>query len=317
MLRGAGRWSTLFGTRSAGLGGTREHDDGMISPAAVRRFFPPLALIATLAQGCSGPAGSALGAQSPATSMRLSSTAGAPSFTVYTAGQTPGFPAGAAAEDLVAGSGGAMWFTDPGTPAIGRISAQGTFTEFSHGFAYGARPYTLVAAPNGDFWFSDYSGVTIGRVTPSGKIVEYRGPQQPSGDSAAGIVIGADGKPWFITFGPVPLLGHLTSRGQIELVKLPIDLSPDGTLAADANGNLWFVVVDKHSKADLMERTAQGTLVKLPMHMVHQSLPCCPHRAPKRLAIGSDGNPWFSTMDYGHKIPARRISGRFERGRSC
>ena len=110
-VRAAGASSWRTPSFSAGLGGTREHDDGMISSVAVRRFLPPLALIATLAQGCTGPAGSALVAQSPATSMRLSSPAGAPSFTVYTAGQTPGFPAGAAAEDVVAGSGGAMWFT--------------------------------------------------------------------------------------------------------------------------------------------------------------------------------------------------------------
>ncbi|HEY1654920.1 MAG TPA: hypothetical protein VGF86_07400 [Candidatus Tumulicola sp.] len=280
--------------------------------ADVRRFVLPLALLASVAAGCAGPNGSAPFGPPPGSQL---SNAAAPSFTVYTAGQTPGFPPGAAPEDIVPGKGGTMWFTDPGTAAIGRISANGTFTEFRQGLASGAQPYTLVAAPNGDLWFSDYRGVAIGRITPAGKIVEYESTQQPSGDSAAGIVIGSDGKPWFITFGPVPLLGHLTSQGKISLVRLPIDLSPDGTLASDASGNLWFIVTDKHQKADLMERTAQGVLVKRPMHMFHQELPCCPHRAPKRLVIGADGNPWFTTMDYGHRVSAATYLGTVAAGK--
>lgn len=271
------------------------------------------AFIAILASGCSGPP-----TGTPALPLQASTAvtraASGPTFTVYTAGQTPGFPITAAAEDLASGSGGTMWFTDPATPAIGRISAAGTFTEFRTGLPSSARPYVIVTAPDGSAWFSDYSGVRIGQVSVRGNITEYGG-SQPSGDSAAGVAIAADGTPWFVTFGAVPMLGHVTARGTLQTVSLPKDLSPDGTLAADANGNLWFVIVDKKSNAVMVERTPAGSLVKMPMHMYAQLLPCCPHRAPKRLTIGADGNPWFSAMDYGHKSGRAQYFGTVAGGK--
>lgn len=258
-----------------------------------------VALFAVLAgTGCGGPQtdATALPASNDAALLRAGQP---PAFTVYTAGQTPGFPITAAAEDITGGNGGTMWFTDPATPAIGRISATGTFSEFRTGLASGARPYVIVTAPDGSHWFSDYNGVTIGHITTGGKITEYGSPQQPSGDSAAGVAIAPDGTPWLITFGPEPMLVHVTAQKRVETIALPKDLSTDGTLAADANGNLWFVVLNKKTNALMVERTPGGSLIKMPMHMYQQFLPCCPHQAPKRLAIGADGNPWFSAMNYG------------------
>lgn len=278
-----------------------------LSFSAARRALAAAAFAAIAVAGCSGPpAGSPALPAREAPAMTLATHA--PTFTVYTAGQTPGFPTNAAAEDLTSGPGGTMWFTDAGTPAIGRITANGTFTEFRSGLPSTARPYVIAAAPDGSLWFSDYSGVTVGHVTVRGKIVEYGGPQ-PSGDSAAGIVVAADGTPWFVTFGPVPMLGHVTAARKLETFALPKDLSPDGTLAIDAAGNLWLVAVNNKSNGVMVERTPSGALVRIPMHMYHQSLPCCPHRAPKRLVIGPDGNPWFTAMDYGHKSGGAQFFG--------
>jgi streptogramin lyase len=71
-----------------------------------------------------------------------------------------------------------MWFTDNGTPAIGRIAADGTVTEFTAGLPSGAVPYAIAAGPGGNMWFTDYRGAAIGRISPSGAITEFSLPQR-------------------------------------------------------------------------------------------------------------------------------------------
>jgi streptogramin lyase len=276
------------------------HSNAMPTVAFLRASGARLAgLAASLAMlaGCGGSNGTAVPNVADAAKPAVSRAA-SPSFVAYTAGKTPGFPSTGSAQDIVAGPNGSMWFTDAGTHAIGRLSAKGVVTEFQQGLPTTAEPYVIVPAPDGGMWFSDYSGVTVGHISHGGTIVEYSGPQESS-DHAAGIALAPDGTPWFITFGAPPMLGHVTSQGQVETIALPPKLSPDGTLAADAAGNLWFIAIDPQDNGVIVERTPAGKLIKRQLHMYHQFLPCCPHRAPKRLIIGSDGNPWFSALDYG------------------
>lgn len=269
------------------------------------------AVALALLAGCGGSQGAAVPSLS-GTSPQAIPRAGSGSFVAFTAGKTPGFPSNGSAQDIVPGSNGSMWFTDAGTHAVGRLS-NGTVTEFNQGLPPTAEPYVIIRAADGGMWFSDYAGVTVGHISRRGKIVEYSGPQESS-DHAAGIALAPDGTPWFITFGLPPMLGHVTSQGQVETVPLPAKLSPDGTLAADAAGNLWFIAIDPKDNGVIVERTAAGKLIKRPLHMYHQFLPCCPHRAPKRLIIGSDGNPWFSALDYGRGTKGAEFFGTVAAG---
>jgi virginiamycin B lyase len=286
----------------------------ILANGSLARLLAPLAFVALFgASGCTGPGG----LSTPSTGSNL---AGSPaiagktlSFKVFTAGQTPGFPAGGFAEDIAVGPGGDIWFTDGGTPAIGRISPAGKLTEYTAGLPAGARPFSIVPGPDGNMWFSDYRGVAIGRVTPKGAIVEYSNAKFTDA-SAAGVAFDAQGEPWFVALGPKPLLGHLTAQGKIAITHLPLDLSPDGTLASDSSGNLWFIIIDKKQKAILVERTPQGQLTKAPLHMYKQFLPCCPHAAPKSMAIGPDGHLWFTTLQYGHKTTGGEYIGTMTGG---
>jgi streptogramin lyase len=149
-------------------------------------------------------------------------------------------------------------------------------------------------------WFSDLRGVAIGRITPSGQIAEFDAPQF-SDEVATGIAFGSDGTPWFITAGSQPLLAHLTASGKVRASRIPSHLSPDGSLASDAGGNLWFVATDRRAKAVMVERLPQGNLVRTPARLNQELTPCCPNVAPKRLVIGPDGHPWFTTLHYGYK----------------
>jgi streptogramin lyase len=220
------------------------------------------------------------------------------SFQVYTAGQTPGFPSTAGAFDIAAGPDQTMWFTDPSTPAVGRIASDGTFKEFTKGLLSGAKPYAITAGPDGNMYFSDYNGVRIGRVTPAGTIKEY-GASKFTDTFSKGIAVGLDGRPWIVGFGVPSIIAHLKANGTFATHTLPEDFTPDGTLTEDASGNLWFIGQDRHAHAQLLERVAStGKITRLPMHMVSQRLPCCPNQAANSMIIGPGGAPWFTTLNY-------------------
>jgi streptogramin lyase len=250
--------------------------------------------------------------QSPASLVKRSSGL---TFTVYTAGQTSGFPATAFANDLAAGPDGSMWFTDSSTPAIGRIASDGTVTEYTGGLPLGSNPYSIVAGPDGNMWFSDFRGVALGQVTPSGTIVEYSAPQYTN-SSALGISFGPHGEPWIVGFGSQPLLAHLTKNGTIAVQLLPVLMTPNGALTSDAHRNLWFVAQNPKTRGEVVERGAHSKeLLRSFIHMIAAFEPCCPNVAAKSIVIGPDGHPWFTTNDFGHRDSGANFLGTLEGGR--
>ncbi|HXM06030.1 MAG TPA: hypothetical protein VN936_01135, partial [Candidatus Acidoferrum sp.] len=94
-------------------------------------------------------------------------------YRVFTAGETPGFLGTARASGVASGANGTIWFTDDTTPAIGRISADGTIQEFTAGLRAGSEPFAIGMGPDGNMWFSDREEIAIGKITPSGTISEY------------------------------------------------------------------------------------------------------------------------------------------------
>ena len=52
--------------------------------------------------------------------------------------------------------------------------------------------------------------------------------------------------------------------GKLPMETVPTDLSPDGTLAADVRGDLWFLAVDQNSAGVVVERLPSGRSLKLP-----------------------------------------------------
>jgi hypothetical protein len=240
---------------------------------------------------------------------------GSLSFKVFTAGQTGGFLSTAVAIDIAPDASGNMWFTDTGTPAIGRIAPDGTVTEFTSGLMQGAHPYSIVAGANGNMWFSDSSGVAIGEVTPQGAITEYDASQYLY-SKALGITLDAQGRPWILGFGSQPLLALLTASDQFNVQLLPPLMTPGGPLASDAAGDLFYLAQDKKTRGNLMERPVSSKkLIRKPLHMVAAFTPCCPNVAPKSIAIGADGAPWFTTLGYVRGNSPHNYLGSLQNGR--
>lgn len=258
-----------------------------------------ISLIASLSvAACSAPGGMSSPAQAGTgpSSVRSNSL----SFKVFTAGQTPGFLSSAVAIDIAPDASGNMWFTDAGTPAIGRIAPDGTVSEFTSGLIPGAHPYSIVAGAAGNMWFSDNSGVAIGEITPQGVITEYDASQYDN-SKALGIALSAQGEPWIVGFGSQPLLAHLTPSGAFKVQLLPVHMTPGGALVSDASGDLFFLAQNPKTHGELIERPAHSSrLTRTPLNMVAAFTPCCPNVAAKSIVIGPDGNPWFTTLGFVH-----------------
>ena len=95
---------------------------------------------------------------------------------------------------IAAGPDGNMWFTEYQGNAIGRITPDGTITEYPLPTA-GSQPNGIAAGPDGNLWFTEYAGNQIGRITPAGTITEY---PLPTADGLPNeIAAGPDGNLWF------------------------------------------------------------------------------------------------------------------------
>ena len=156
--------------------------------------------------------------------------------------------------DLAAGREGNVWFTcfletNPafaGRPRIGRVTPAGQVTEFGGPLPKNEEAGEIVAAADGNLWFTLDSALRfvprkslppeIGRITPSGQVTTF--PLPLGGQYGVGdLVAGPNGYLWFSGAGS---LWQISPLGTIA--RLPTDLGQNNetTLAAGAEGNLWF-----------------------------------------------------------------------------
>ncbi len=254
--------------------------------------------------------------QSPMTTIENGAAKAAtlPTFTVFTAGTTPGLPVTAVPRDIAAGPNGTVWFTDLTTPAIGSISPKLAITEYAAGLPNGAQPYAIIAGPDGNMWFSD--SAAIGRITPAGKIVEF-GSGIPAGVSPGGLAVGGGDKAiWSVGVGTPSVLLRITLDGAISTFKIPPSITPDGSIAADAAGNVWFFASRPNHNVVLAQRTKGGGIVLNRIGLVTKGEPCCPNIATNHITIGSDGNPWFTTPYSGVASSFYHMVGTFANGKA-
>jgi virginiamycin B lyase len=134
---------------------------------------------------------------------------------------------------IVLGPDNAMWFTEA-IGKIGRVTADGTFTEYP--LSNGRSPHQITLGPDDKLWFTDPAGNDIGRISTAGVITEFSintANSQPIGITAA-----SDGNLWAtFTTGKV---AKITPSGTITSYSLPsANSSPffitqilDGRLAA-------------------------------------------------------------------------------------
>jgi virginiamycin B lyase len=122
---------------------------------------------------------------------------------------------------IVVGPDGAVWFYESGANQIGRITLDGSITEYPIPTAGAslARQGFLATGPDGALWFSENAARRLGRITVDGSITDYpisdaaAAPAPPSAGLALGaMTTGTDGALW-VTEGSASRLGRRASDG--------------------------------------------------------------------------------------------------------
>jgi streptogramin lyase len=160
---------------------------------------------------------------------------------------------------IAVGSDGNLWFTEPLTSKIGRITPSGTISEFA--IPSGAIPDGITAGPDGNLWFTE-ANATIGRITPSGTITEF--PIAFPESSLAGITAGPDGNLWFTEGATISnKIGRITPSGKISVFPIPTAESVPGGITAGPGGTLWFTE-QKSNKIGRIEPRLLRTMCVVP-----------------------------------------------------
>ena len=201
-------------------------------------------------------------------------------------GQVQEFPvptAGAAPEDIAAGSDGALWFTEKDAAKIGRITTQGAFTEYP--LAAGAEPEGITGGPDGNLWFTERETNKIGRISTSGTLTEFPVPQ--AGAVPTAITAGPDGNLWF-TERSGNRIGRITPSGVVTEFPLPAGSSGPDSIAAGSDGRLWFAM---QISAQIGRITTSGTIEVSPMPSLGAGGTT---GTPRDVTTGPDQNIWIT-----------------------
>jgi virginiamycin B lyase len=139
---------------------------------------------------------------------------------------------------IIAGSDGALWFTESAAHSIGRITSTGSIAVFP---ADVDATSDLVAAPNGSVWYSSANS-SITQMTSDGKTVPI------ALSSIAGwvptidrLATGDDGALWFVADGSTKLV-HVTAEGKLIAAAIPEPQFDQLGVVSLAGGAMWFTV---------------------------------------------------------------------------
>lgn len=172
------------------------------------------------------------------------------------AAQVAGSPATPAAQstprgvtEITVGPDANLWFTEENANQIGRITPDGTITEFPLA-GINNYPTSIVTGPDKNLWFTEVGTGKIGKMTTAGLVTSWLIPTRHSGPSS--MTVGPDGNIWFTETNVNQIARINPKNGKITEVPLPAgDSGPFGITTGPDNA-LWFV----ESKANKIARYA-------------------------------------------------------------
>ena len=130
------------------------------------------------------------------------------------------------------GPDGAIWFTQIAGNRIGRLTVDGTLTEYAVPTP-ASQPNVIVSGPDPNptksksLWFAETAGNKIARITTTGLITEFPIPSANSGP--IGVAAGPDGHVWFAESA----LATGNRIGRLWVTReVPVDGGVSGTCSA-------------------------------------------------------------------------------------
>lgn len=197
---------------------------------------------------------------------------------------------------IVAGTDGALWFSERGACQYGRIDTLGAATEFD---GITCSPFCIARGNDGDLWFPLWDGEQIARRDAAGNVTFFT---VPSGYRPYHAVLGPDNALWFTT-GGVHAIGRLEpTTGAVTLFPLSAGRYPLD-IVAGPDGNLWFTEfgADRIGKI-----TLGGGVTEFPTLSANSD--------PVGITVGPDGNLWFGMEGsgrVGRVTPAGQMLAEF------
>jgi streptogramin lyase len=212
--------------------------------------------------------------------------------TQYTTGLLPN----ASPQGMTRGPDGAMWFTDIGNSAIGRITTAGVITNEYPTLTPEAVLTSIALGSDNNLWFTEQSFGQIGRVTPSGTVTEF-----PTGSTVSvptTIAPGPDGNLWFTETG-ANAIGTITTSGAVTVYSTGITTNAGlGGIAAGPDGNLWFTERDANKIGQI---TTAGVVTEFSAGLSSNAVPTS--------IVGVPGGALWFTEPQNNKIGEITTSG--------
>jgi streptogramin lyase len=145
---------------------------------------------------------------------------------------------------LTNGPDGNVWFTEPASNRVSRITMAGQIQAFP--LPPSVQPVGIVAGPDGALWFLERreADSAIARITTSGELTEYplerselEKEEELGGLFGAGsVVAGPDGRIWFAY--QAGSVGRVGPGGRLSNVPIPTR-SPEA-MAVGPEGSIWY-----------------------------------------------------------------------------
>jgi virginiamycin B lyase len=142
-----------------------------------------------------------------------------------------------------------------------------------------SQPISIAEGPDGNLWFTLQNSSKIARVTPAGVITQFR---TPTLSFPSDITAGPDGNIWF-TEGSTGKIGFATPQGRITEITFSLFDAGSGIITGP-DDNIWFC--DSTGNNIWRYELATETLTAFPVPV--------PGSFPQDIAVGGDGNLWFT-----------------------
>jgi virginiamycin B lyase len=167
------------------------------------------------------------------------------------------------------------------------LIAQGTFTLDAVATVYHqvvlqtpkADPAGITEAGDGSIWFTERAAGRIGRLDTTGQVHEYR--LTDNGSYPLRIVGGDQGSVWF-TEAYNGAVGRIDFNGRRQEFLLNVPTAYPYQIVRGPDGAIWFV---ENNNGQLGRIDDQGKIREFPLGK---------NSGPRGLAVGPDGNFWFT-----------------------
>lgn len=240
---------------------------------------------------------------------------------------TSGITSSANLAQAASGPDARIWFTEFNADKVAAITTGGAVTEYP--MPAGSQPNAITVGPDGDLWAGGYGGQIL-RITTSGSFTPY----PVAGAHIGGMTVGADGNIWFTDYGN-GAVGKTTTGGFVTEYPAPAGAIPT-QLARGTDGNLWVTdanaAILRVSTNGAMTRFTKGissgarpqAIVSAPDTNLYFTEPflsstatdhigkitlagvvtelgsLAPNSYPNQIAVGSDGNLYFTELRTGN-----------------